>query len=108
VVARVEAGCNYYSLAAESRMAARTGVIERGLEVPEMSEITRHGPRFSLLIGFDLGRPLLEIRRYRPGHYAVILFYLEIHLQIGKARDLTLDILDKGIEAMKKEREENQ
>jgi|GEM_PF-4274852 len=69
-----------------------------------MSEVTRNGPRFTLLIGFDLGKPKFEFRRYRIGHYGLILFYLEIHLQIGKTRDFTLDVLEMGLQAMRKDR----
>lgn len=69
-----------------------------------MSDITRHGPRFTIIIGFDLGTPRVEIKRYIPGHYALVFLFLEIHLLIGKARDLTLDVMDKGIEAIAKEK----
>lgn len=66
-----------------------------------MSDITRHGPRFTIIIGFDLGKPNVGFKKYVSGHYALALGYLEIHFMFGTGRDRTLDILGAGIEAMK-------
>lgn len=66
-----------------------------------MSDITRHGPRFTLLIGFDLGKPGFGFKRYIAGHYALILGWAEFHFMFGTGRDATLDVLDAGINSMK-------
>ena len=66
-----------------------------------MSEITRHGPRFTFLIGFDLGKPNFSLRKFVPGHYALTLGYMEFHFMFGTGRDRTLDILNAGIDAIK-------
>lgn len=71
---------------------------------PKGGDVTRYGPRFTLLIGFDLGKPRLEIKRYRAGHYAIVLMFLEVHILIGKARDLAIDVMGKGIDKIKEER----
>ncbi len=67
-----------------------------------MSTVTRHGPRFTFLVGFDLGKPRFRVKKYIPGHYGIALGYLEIHFMFGTGRDLMLDILNTGIEAMRK------
>ena len=66
-----------------------------------MAEITRTGPRFTILIGFDLGQPLFEIGKYsEQSHWRVVLGWLEIHLLWGKARDLQLDLFEAGAKAL--------
>lgn len=67
-----------------------------------MSTITRHGPRFTFLVGFDLGKPGFGFRKYFAGHYALVLGWIEFHFMFGTGRDRTLDVLNAGIDAMKK------
>ncbi len=62
-----------------------------------MSDITRHGIRFTFLVGFDLGKPRMQVRKYIPGHYGMTLGWIEFHFMFGCGRDLTLDILNYGI-----------
>lgn len=61
-----------------------------------MGIVTR-GPRFTAMVGFDLGCPKIKAGMYGKGHYYFVLGWIEFHLLVGAARDLQLEVFTAGV-----------